>query len=201
MSAPLSRDDSSTGPITALLRDVQRGSEAAEGALFDLVYEELKVLARARLRSEGPEVSLCTTGLVHEAYLKLLPIEAIDWRDRTHFFATAARAMRRILIDRARGAARLKRGGGRRPVALSEAGSNALPDPIAADADDLLALDEALDRLGALSPRQLRVVELRFFADLSVPETAEVLDVAVNTVKRDWTTARVWLNRELGGGT
>jgi RNA polymerase sigma factor (TIGR02999 family) len=189
--------DVAPGPVTDLLAQVRRGDAAATEPLFQLVYEELRALAHARLCAEGHDVTLGTTGLVHEAYLKLMPLEEIEWQDRTHFFATAARAMRRILIDRARRARRLKRGGGSRPLTWVEGAAEPAFDPVAVGAEDLLALDEALDRLGALSPRQLRVVELRFFADLSIPETADALDVAVNTVKRDWSTARAWLNREL----
>jgi RNA polymerase sigma factor (TIGR02999 family) len=187
------------GEITELLGQVARGDGAAEEPLFETVYEELRALAHARLRSERRDVTLSTTGLVHEAYLKLVPIDRIPWKDRSHFFATAARAMRRILIDRARAASRLKRGGpaGGTPAAYGAGGRVA--DPVTLSADDLLALDQALDRLGELSDRQQSVVELRFFAGLSIPEAADVLGVAVNTVKRDWSTARAWLNRELAG--
>lgn len=189
---------SDRGDITRLLSRVGRGDEHARDSLFERVYEELRMLAHARLRSEARDATLSTTGLVHEAYLRLAPIDAIDWQDRTHFFATAARAMRRVLIDRARAARRLKRGGDG-PAPRSDVAADMVADPVAMSADELLALDEALGRLGALSERQLRVVELRFFAGLSIPETADVLGVAVNTVKRDWSTARVWLNRELAG--
>ena len=185
------------GEITALLTELGRGNEQAREPLFETIYDELCVLARSRLRNERRDITLNTTELVHEAYLKLVPIESIEWRDRSHFFATAARAMRRILIDRARSASREKRGGGDRPVGLDEAGGSRVTEPLDMSADALLALEEALGRLGNVSPRQLGVVELRFFAGLSVPETAEVLGIAVNTVKRDWTTARAWLNREL----
>jgi RNA polymerase sigma factor (TIGR02999 family) len=185
------------GEITRLLAELGRGNETAREPLFESIYAELRVLARSRLRSERDDITLSTTALVHEAYLRLVPIEKIEWRDRSHFFATAARAMRRILIDRARTARRQKRGGGERPVALDDAGPGRVAEPLEMSADSLLALDEALGRLGEMSPRQLRVVELRFFAGLSVPETADVLGVAINTVKRDWSTARAWLNREL----
>ena len=184
--------------ITELLVEVRRGNEQAREPLFESIYEELRVLARSRLRSERRDVTLSTTALVHEAYLRLVPIEKIEWRDRSHFFATAARAMRRILIDRARSARRQKRSGGASAVALDEADGNMVAsNAFELSGDALLALDEALDRLGRMSPRQLRVVELRFFAGLSIPETADVLEVGVNTVKRDWSTARAWLNREL----
>ncbi|HUF68698.1 MAG TPA: sigma-70 family RNA polymerase sigma factor [Longimicrobiales bacterium] len=185
------------GEITELLGELRRGNEDAREPLFDGIYEELRILAHSRLRSERGDITLSTTALVHEAYLKLVPIESIEWRDRSHFFATAARAMRRILIDRARTARRQKRGGGERPVTLDEAGVSRVAEPLEMNGEALLALDEALGRLGNMSPRQLRVVELRFFAGLSIPETADALGVAVNTVKRDWSTARAWLNREL----
>jgi RNA polymerase sigma factor (TIGR02999 family) len=187
------------GEITELLGQVTRGDEAAEAPLFETVYEELRALAHARLRSESRHVTLSTTGLVHEAYLKLVPITRIAWKGRSHFFATAARAMRRILIDRARAAGRQKRGGPSSGSPVPDGPGNRVVDPVALSADDLLALDEALDRLGERSDRQARVVELRFFAGLSIPEAADVLGVAVNTVKRDWSTARAWLNRELAG--
>lgn len=185
------------GEITELLAELGRGNETAREPLFESVYEELRALARSRLRSERDGITLGTTALVHEAYLRLAPLDGIEWRDRSHFFATAARAMRRILIDRARAAGRQKRGSGARPVALNETVVTPPEDPFDASADALLALDEALVRLGHLSQRQLKVVELRFFAGLSVPETADVLGIGINTVKRDWNTARAWLNREL----
>jgi RNA polymerase sigma factor (TIGR02999 family) len=190
---------SGRGEITELLVEIGRGNEQAREPLFETVYDELRALAHARLRSESRDVTLSTTGLVHEAYLRLMPIERIDWQGRSHFFATAARAMRRILVDRARAARRQKRAGP--PAGVSAPGGTGEPvaDLVELGADELLALDEALDRLGALHVRQLRVVELRFFAGLSVPETADVLGVAPNTVKRDWSTARAWLNRELAG--
>jgi RNA polymerase sigma factor (TIGR02999 family) len=184
------------GEITALLAGVREGDDAAEDALFANVYEELRVLAHARLRSERRDLTLGTTSLVHEAYLKLLPLDGVDWQDRSHFFATAARAMRRVLIDRARTVRRAKRGGAVRPLRLDEAGARPI-DPVGASADELIALDQALDRLDSMSERQRKVVELRFFAGLTLRETADVLGVGVNTVKRDWSSARLWLNREL----
>jgi len=186
------------GDITELLVELRRGNEQAREPLFDCIYDELRVLARSRLRSERRDITLSTTALVHEAYLRLVPIENIEWRDRSHFFATAARAMRRVLIDRARSARRLKRSGNDRAVGLDDAGRDIVAGSVLESNNDaLLALDEALDRLGRMSPRQLRVVELRFFAGLSLTETADVLSVGVNTVKRDWSSARAWLNREL----
>jgi RNA polymerase sigma factor (TIGR02999 family) len=187
----------SAGEITQLLAELGRGNETAREPLFESIYEELRTLAHARLRSERSDITLSTTGLVHEAYLKLVPIEKIEWRDRSHFFATAARAMRRVLIDHARAVNRQKRGGRSREVTLNSAVDAPDLEPLHQSAETLLALDEALHCLGESSPRQLRVVELRFFAGLSLSEIADILDVGVTTVKRDWSTARAWLNREL----
>jgi RNA polymerase sigma factor (TIGR02999 family) len=183
--------------VTALLGELSRGNEAARELVYETVYEELRALAQSRLRLERGDLTLGTTALVHEAYLRLVPLENLDWPSRSHFFGVAARAMRRVLIDHARTARRLKRGGGRRPVSMDDVPGGALAESVALDADDLLALDEALDRLGALSERQRQVVELRFFAGLSLEEVADVLSVGLSTVKRDWSTARAWLNREL----
>jgi RNA polymerase sigma factor (TIGR02999 family) len=183
------------GDVTALLAELGRGNETAREPLFDRVYGELRMIARARLRADHPDRTLGTTDLVHETYLRLVRVERLEWTDRSHFFAVAARAMRRILIDRARAAHRLKRRSGRR-VSLDGAAFR-MSDAVTLNADDLIALDEALDRLGALSERQRQTVELRFFAGLTFAETAQALGVGLNTVKRDWSTARVWLNREL----
>jgi len=187
----------SPGDLTTLLGELRRGSEAARELVYEAVYEELRSLAHARLRFERRDLTLGTTALVHEAYLRLAPLEHLDWRDRSHFFCVASRAMRRILVDHARTARRLKRGGGRRPVRLDDLPRGTLAEAVALDADDVLALDEALARLGARSDRQRQVVELRFFAGLGIEETADVLGVSLTTVKRDWSTARIWLNREL----
>lgn len=184
------------GAVTQLLAQLGRGDEAAWEPLMEIVYEELRQLARARLRFE-PDSTLGTTELVHEAYLRLASIGQLKWQDRGHFFTIAARAMRRLLIDRARAGRRLKRGGGERTLSLPENAAGSLAESVAASADDLIALDQALDRLATLNERQRQVVELRFFAGLNLHETAEALAVSVNTVKRDWSTARLWLNREL----
>jgi RNA polymerase sigma factor (TIGR02999 family) len=182
--------------VSAILRELSAGRREALDQLVPIVYEELRKIAHAQLRSERPGHTLGTTGLVHEAYLKLINIQQMEWLDRAHFFATAARLMRRILIDYARGRRRDKRGGAAVHVALAEA-----VDVPLEQADDLLDLDEALTRLEAASERQARVVECRCFGGLSVEETAAVLGVSVATVKRDWTFARAWLNRELGPQT
>lgn len=185
------RDD--TRPdVTALLRQMSGGSGEALDALVPLVYRELRSIAHRHLRSEDPGHTLNTTALVHEAYLRLVDLRRVEWRDRTHFFAMASRMMRRILMNYARMRKRAKRGGGRVPFPLQEGDL-----PIDENLDDLLALDEALRRLEAVNERRCRVVEYRFFAGLTIEETAEGLGVSTGTVKRDWRLARLWLNGEL----
>lgn len=184
--------------ITALLVELVEGQEGVWDELMAKVYEELRHLAHRRLRLERPGHTLNTTALVHEAYLKLVNLDHLEWQNRAQFFAIAAQAMRRILVDYAKTAKRLKRGGGRQPISLDEQGEDHLPAISDEDADALIALDDALTRLGLVSERQRQVVELRFFSGLTIRETAEVLGVGLNTVKRDWSTARAWLNRELG---
>jgi RNA polymerase sigma factor (TIGR02999 family) len=159
-----------------------------------VVYHELRRIAHAQLRGERPGHTLNTTALVHEAYLKLVGVDRVEWRDRAHFYATAAGAMRRILIDYARARKRVKRGGEDTvQVPLVEA-----LDVAVERSEDLLALDEALTRLETQNQRQGRVVECRCFAGLSVEETAAALGISPATVKRDWDFSRAWLNRELG---
>jgi RNA polymerase sigma factor (TIGR02999 family) len=179
--------------ITALLIQLSQGRREALDQLMPVVYEELRSLAQAQLRGERPGHTLNTTALVHEAYLKLVHVQRVQWRDRAHFFAMSARLMRRILIDHARARRREKRGGDAVAVTLDE---QLALEP--GRADDLVALDDALTRLEALSERQARVVEYRCFAGLSLEETAAVLETSPATVKRDWAFARAWLNRELG---
>jgi RNA polymerase sigma factor (TIGR02999 family) len=169
--------------------------------MVDALYGELRELARARMRRERPDATLRTTELVHEAYLRLETPGRSRWANRAHFFASAAEAMRRILIERARARSREKRGGegGRPPQRVSLADLD-LPDlDVDHDPDEILALDAAIERLRRLDPRAAHVVRLRFYGGLSVDETAEVLAVAVRTVKRDWTIARAWLYKELSG--
>lgn len=160
--------------------------------LLPAVYDQLRRVAHRQLRGEGGDHTLGTTGLVHEAYLRLSDLDRLEWRSRAHFFAVAAQAMRRILVDYANSRKALKRGGTRRKVALDEVAL-----PVDLRADEVLALDEALDRLSAVNARYARVVECRFFGGLDIEETAEALDISPATVKRDWTMARAWLNREL----
>lgn len=186
---------SSPEEVTRLLRAWRDGDAAALEALAPLVYAELRRLAEARMRRERPDHTLQATALVHEAFLRLTGSDAPAWEDRTHFFAVAARVMRRLLVDHARARGYAKRGGGVRRVSLDEA-VELSEEP----GEDLLALDAALTRLAALDPRQHQVVELRFFGGLSVEETAEVLGVSAVTVKRDWRAARAWLYAELAEG-
>lgn len=160
--------------------------------LSPVVYDELRVLAAAQLRSERPDHTLQPTALVHEAYVRLLGGESTPWNDRSHFFRAAARAMRRILIDHARKRRSLKRGG--EPVRVS---FDQLEPPSWDDPEKLLALDSALLRLEERDPRAAEVVQLRYFAGMSVAETAETLDVSERTVKREWAFARAWLRKAL----
>jgi RNA polymerase sigma factor (TIGR02999 family) len=168
--------------------------------LAPLVYGELRKVAHRQLGAERAGHTLSTTALVHEAYLRLVDQTRAEWTDRAHFFAVAARAMRRILVDYARRHRALRRGGGWRPLSLeSLADGDAGAMAAAERADELMALDEALERLAALDERLSRVVECRFFAGLTEAETAEVLGVTPRTVARDWVKARGWLHRELRG--
>lgn len=178
--------------ITRLLGELAGGNKTVVDSLLPLVYDHLKRIAGARLRAERPDHTLSATALVHEAYLKLVRQDRVDWKNRAHFLGIAARAMRRILIHHAEAWKAQKRGGGERPVTLDEAN-----EPRVVRADELIALDAAMDRLRLLSERQSRVVELRFFGGLTHEEIAEALGVSVPTVRRDWRLARAWLGREL----
>lgn len=178
--------------ITGLLQQAARGNVEGLDRLVPVVYDELKRIAHRQLRSERSDHTLDTVALVHEAYLRLRGLERIEWRDRGHFFSAAASAMRRILVDYALARKAGKRGGGRRPVTLED-----LPELAVEPSDQLLALDEALRQLDQVSPRAARIVEWRFFAGMSIEETASVLEISPATVKREWTLARAWLNREL----
>jgi RNA polymerase sigma factor (TIGR02999 family) len=186
------------GQITALLKAWSGGDAAALNRLTPLVYAELRSLARRYLRHESPGNTLQTTGLVHEAYLRLVDAKGVDWQDRAHFFAVSAQMMRRILVDAARARASAKRGGGARRIEHSTAlNLDQIPHPGLERGAELIALDDALNVLEQLNPRHARVVELRFFAGLSVEETASVLNVSPQTVIRDWKLAKAWLRREL----
>jgi RNA polymerase sigma factor (TIGR02999 family) len=177
--------------VTGLLLAWSNGDETAHNRLMDAVYDELRLVARRHLRGEREDHSLAPTALVHETYVKLVDQQRVRWQNRAHFFAIAARLMRRILVDHARSRAAAKRGSGR-TVVLDDVDVETSPLNV-----DVLALDAALDKLAAMDERQSRLVELRFFAGLTVEETAVTLDIAPITVKRDWAHARAWLFREL----
>lgn len=183
--------------ITGLLQKVADGDARAADVLLPLIYDELRGLAGAYLRHEAVGHTLQTTALVHEAYLKLVGQQHAKFNGRSHFFAVAAQAMRRILVNHARDRGRLKRGGDRSQVDLDE---SVIADPDTPETGlDLISLDEALERLATHDSRKARTVEMRFFAGMSVEQTAEALGVATATVKRDWEFARAWLYREMRG--
>jgi len=180
------------GSVTDLLLAWRAGDETALARLTPLVHQELRRMARRCLRGERAGHSLQATALVHEAYLRLVDVQHVNWHNRAHFLAMAARLMRRVLVDAARARRSQKRGGGVLPVSLSDARH---PEK----GEDVVALDEALHALAEVDERKSRVVELRFFGGLSVAETAAALTVSPETVMRDWKLARAWLRRELGG--
>ncbi|MEK6703320.1 MAG: sigma-70 family RNA polymerase sigma factor [Planctomycetota bacterium] len=181
--------------VTGLLKRLSDGDSRAVDVLLPVIYDQLRGLAGSFLRRESPGHTLQTTALVHEAYLKLVGQDQAKYDGRAHFFAVAAQAMRRILVNHARDGNRLKRGGGMRRVELDE---SAIVGP--AEDMDLVALDESLVRLAELDERKARTVEMRFFAGMSIEETASALGVAPATVKRDWDFARAWLYRDLSRG-
>jgi RNA polymerase sigma factor (TIGR02999 family) len=184
----------SPGAVTELLRAWRDGDDGALERLLPLVEAELRRLARAYMARERPNHTLQTTALVNEAFLRLTGARDLQWQDRAHFLGISARLMRRVLVDHARARGYRKRGGGAQHVPLDE-GLAISPEPPL----DLIALDRALQALAAVDDRKSRVVELRFFGGLSVEETAEVLQVSTDTVKRDWRLAKLWLLRELEG--
>ena len=188
-------DDSlQRGEITEMLRACSGGNREAMDQLVPLVYEELHRQARNYLKRERKHHTLQTTGLVHEAYIRLIEYRLVDWQNRAHFFGMAANMMRRILVNYAKSQNRLKRGGADEHLPLEEA--------LCVSAEerdvDLLALDKALNELAKLDERQAQIVELRYFSGLSIEETASVLKISPATVKRDWNMAKAWLRSELG---
>ena len=185
-------DREKTGEITRLLNALGDGKQDALDDLIPLVYDMLRAVARRQLRSERPDHTLSSTGLVHEAYLELASLDNARFADRAHFFAVAARAMRHILIDYAVQRKAQKRGGDRQRVGLDE-----VILQIDDKAEDLVAVNDALSRLESMDERLVRVVECRVFAGLTIEETAKSLGISEATVSRDWTRARAWLNREL----
>jgi RNA polymerase sigma factor (TIGR02999 family) len=178
--------------VTGLLVRWRTGDREALDALTPLVYDELRRLAKSYLRRERPDHTLDGTALVHEAYMRLVDQRNVEWRNRNHFFALAAELIRRILVDHARARIAAKRGGANVKLSLDEALAPA-------DEKDLniLALDDALVALAKADPQQSRIVELRYFAGLTIEETADVMEISPATVKRDWTTAKAFLKREM----
>ena len=183
--------DPSTSEVTRLLAQISEGAPDAMERLLPVVYQELKLLAASQLRRERPDHTLSPTGLVHEAYFRLVDQRVVNWKGRSHFFGIAAQAMRRVLVDHARRRSANKRSRQLQVTLESDA------DQVPAETDEILAVDEALVRLLEVDERQARLIELRYFAGLSIEETAEVLGVSSATVKRDWVLARAWLQREL----
>ena len=182
------------GNITELLVGYGRGDKEALDQLMPIVYDELRRQAARYLRREQAGHTLQTTALIHEAYVRLVDQRNVQWQNRAHFFGIAAQLMRRILVDHARTKKRVKRGGSKVQVSLADATvATTGPDL------DIVALDEALERLEKLDQQQSRVVELRYFSGLTVEETAEVMGISTATVKREWSLARAWLHRELSG--
>ncbi len=181
-----------TNEITTLLKQHASGDEGALDKLMPLVYDEMQKMARIHLFKEKKDHTLSTTALVHEAYLKLVDFNRIDWQNRNHFFAIASQVMRNILVDHAVKQKAQKRGGDWQKVTLGE--KNAARE---VKLHDILSIHQALERLEKLDERQVRVVECRFFGGLTIEETSEALNISTPTVSRDWKMARAWLNREL----
>lgn len=191
--------ESRAGTVTRLLARVRRGDSEALDEILPVVYAEMRGLAKAQRRSWEGDETLDTTALVHEAYLRLVDQSSPDWKDRAHFLSVASRAMRHILVDYARRRQAAKRGGGRKRLSLDEIDEAIAGRGGAAEAVDeaLLALDRALERLASQNERQSRIVECRFFAGMTIQETAEALGISHSTVERDWSAAQAYLYRDL----
>jgi RNA polymerase sigma factor (TIGR02999 family) len=187
-------DDGSRQQASQLLAAWTNGDRAARDELLPVVYAELRRLAHHYMAGERQGHTLQTTALVHEAYIRLVDLDRMEWRDRAHFFAIAATLMRRVLVDSARQRLRDKRGGGAEVTSLDAHEIFAATPSV-----DVVALDEALNELSAMDPQQSRIVELRFFGGLTIDETAEALDISPATVKRDWVSAKAWLYTHMGG--
>jgi RNA polymerase sigma factor (TIGR02999 family) len=181
--------------VTQLLSRWSEGDRTALDRLVPEVYSQLRRMAARYLRKERPEHTLQPTALVHEAFMKLVDQREVHWQNRAHFFGVAAQLMRRVLVDHARERAAEKRGGGLRHVTLDDALAIGASNQI-----DILAVDDALNRLAAIDPDQVRIVELRFFGGLTIEETAEVLGWSSGSVKREWQVAKAWLQRDISGG-
>lgn len=181
---------------TQMLRRMQQGDADAAQRLLPVLYDEFRRLAAHYMQQERPDHTLNATSLVHEAYMKLVGQQDVEWQSRTHFFAVGAQAMRRILVDHARQKRRQKRGGAWNRVQLEDHEIFDSQSPV-----DLVDLDDALEQLAALDPRQARIVELRFFGGLEMQEIANQLNVSKRTVENDWSMARAWLSRQLEAGS
>jgi len=196
----MDEDSGQAPPITRLLHDWQAGDRTALDRLIPLVYDELRLIASRHVAHEWRDGAIQTTGLINEAYLKLVDQRSVDWQNRAHFFAIAAQVMRRILLDDARRRLREKRGGGAAVrVDLDDVAVPAPDGPV--DLVDVIAIDRALRELERLDPDQARIVELRFFGGLTVEETSAVVGVSEATIKRDWAVAKGWLYRALTTGS
>jgi RNA polymerase sigma factor (TIGR02999 family) len=178
--------------VTTLLLAWNSGDQDALDRLMPLVYDELRRLARRHMRAENPGHTLQATALVNDLYVQFIDQKSVNWQSRAHFFGAAAQIIRRLLVDHARARHRLKRGGGGLKVEWNEAIKSSQPVEM-----DLIALDDALNRLAVMDPQQSRIIELRFFGGLSIEETAEALKISPATVKRDWSFARAWLYQEM----
>ncbi len=191
-------DPSTSAPrsVTLALRQARQGDRAAEEELLRLTYRELRRIAGARMREERSGHTLQPTALVHEAYMRLAGQERVEWRDRGHFFGLASQMMRRVLVDFARERLAEKRGCGQPKLVLDWLEIESTP----AKLEEILAVDQALERLQELDPQQAKIVELHYFSGLSVKETAEALGVSTRTVDRDWSMAQAWLRKKLGDG-
>ena len=187
-------DDFDSGPVESLLAETYREHHHSPEELFAQVYHELRQVARAYMRRERADHTLQATALVNEAYLKLFEGQPMRWENRKHLFCTVARSMRRVLVDHSRRHRAERHGGLHRKVSLDDHAP-----AFVKDVPQLLALDEALERLAQLNPRQAQVVELHFFGGLTEEETAEIIDVSLKTVKNDWRFAKAWLKAEMGG--
>ena len=185
--------------ITDMLRDWGAGDSEVSEELIRIVYKELRRRARHHLQRERANHTLQTTALINETYIKLVEQRAIQWENRSQFFGVAAEIMRRILVDHAKNRHRQKRGGMAENLPLERALTIAAPND--EKQIDVIALDEALNRLAMIDKQQVRIVELRYFSGLNVPDTAEILGISPATVKRDWAVAKAWLRRELDGAT
>lgn len=184
--------DRKQGEVTEILRELRRGSLDAHDRLVPLVYRELRRIAAAHMRRESAAHSLQPTALVHEAYLRLIKVTQVDWQDRAHFFSVASTLMRRILVDYARANRAHKRGGDEKTLWLDE---ELMPSP--GRAPEIVAVDDALNKLAKVEGRPAKIIEMRFFAGMTEEEIADVLGISTRTVKRDWRMAKAWLFHEL----